>query len=220
MRIMFLHQQTTCTVAAKPLFGTWIAARRPRNREEGNHMGKSTIAIIACLGTTLGGAAIMANAENMDAAPTSAQFVQKAGEGGMAEVEISKLAASKAQSPDVKKFAEQMVKDHGKANTELTGIAKQKSLEVPKSVSAEHKAGMEKLKSASGAEFDATYMAMMKKDHDKTVALFNAASNSSSVDPELQAFAKKTLPTLEHHQMMATDLNTKQASASTGTTTR
>jgi putative membrane protein len=179
----------------------------------------STIALAACLGTTMGGAALV-SAADMDAAPTSATFVQKAGEGGMAEVAASKLAASKAQSPDVKKFADQMVKDHTKASTELSSIAKQKSLEVPKSVNAEHKAGLEKLKSKSGADFDAAYMEMMKKDHDKTVALFNAASTSSSVDPDLQAFAKKTLPTLEHHQMMATDLNMKQASSATTPTNR
>jgi putative membrane protein len=48
----------------------------------------------------------------------------------------------------------------------------------------------------------------MSKDHDKTVALFKSASSANAVDPQLQAFAKKTLPTLEHHDQLASQLNT------------
>ena len=179
-------------------------------------MRKTTIALVACMGTTLAGASLLAAANSPDAAAptTSAGFVQAAGEANLAEVEAGKLAATKAQSPEVKKFAEQMVKDHTKAGTELEELAKPKSLEVPKSVNAEHKAVMSKLKGLSGADFDSAYMAQMKKDHDKAVALFTSASASSDVDKDLQGFAKKTLPTLEHHQHMAGELNVKQASAS------
>ena len=180
-------------------------------------MRKTTIALVACMGTTLGGASLLASANHTDAAPTpttSAGFVRAAGEANLAEIESGKLALTKAQSPEVKKFAEQMVKDHTKAGTELEGIATPKSLDVPKTVNAEHKAVMSKLKTLSGADFDSAYMAQMKKDHDKAVALFTSASASSDVDKDLQGFAKKTLPTLEHHQHMAGELNVKQASAS------
>jgi putative membrane protein len=173
------------------------------------------------MGTALAGSG-MASANETDAAgssPTSASFVQKASEGGMAEVEASKLATTKAESPQVRQFAEQMVKDHSKANSELKGVAKQKNLEVAASVNAEHKAAMEKLKAASGADFDTQYMELMKKDHDKTVALFTSASTSSGVDKDLQGWAKKTLPALEHHQHMATELNMKTASAGTSSST-
>jgi putative membrane protein len=172
--------------------------------------------MVACAGTVLGGISLAQANETYGAgaAPTSASFVRKAGEGGLAEVEASKLAASKAQSPQVREFAEQMVKDHSKANTELKSVAKQKSLEVPASVNAEHKAALEKLKATPDAEFDTAYMELMKKDHDKTVALFTSASTASGVDKDLQGFAKKALPTLEHHQHMATELNTKTASVS------
>jgi putative membrane protein len=171
--------------------------------------------MIACLGTALGGAGISnANDANTAMGPTnSASFVKLAGEANLAEIEAGKLAAKKAQSPEVKQFAEQMVKDHTQASTALEGLAKPKSLDVPKSVNAEHKAAMENLKGLSGADFDSAYMAQMKKDHDKAVALFTSASTATGVDKDLQGFAKKTLPTLEHHQHMAGDLNMKQASA-------
>jgi putative membrane protein len=187
-------------------------------------MRKSTIVLVACLGSVLAGASALSVANNTEdkaamGKPTSATFVKKASEANLAEVETGKLGASRAQSPEVKKFAEQMVKDHTKAGTELTTIAKDKSLIVSRSVGPEHKAAMESLKAKSGAEFDAAFMEQMKKDHDKAVALFTSASTADEVDPELQSFAKRTLPTLEHHQHMATELNTKMASASSSTTT-
>jgi len=181
-------------------------------------MRRMRMALIACMGTTLAGAGMLASAgdnkEAMAAPTTSAGFVQAAGEANLAEIETSKLAAEKAQSPEVKRFAEQMVKDHTQASTELEGLAKPKNLKVPKSVNAGHKAAMAKLKSLSGADFDSAYMAQMKKDHDKAVSLFTTASTADGLDADLQSFAKKTLPTLEHHQHMAGDLNMKQASAS------
>ena len=171
--------------------------------------------MIACLGTALGGVGIAgANGTDMAKGPTdSASFVKLAGEANLAEIEAGKLAAKKAQSPEVKQYAEQMVKDHTKASTELESLAKPKNLDVPKSVNAEHKAAMDNLKGLSGADFDSAYMAQMTKDHDKAVALFTSASTATGVDKDLQGFAKKTLPTLEHHQHEASDLNTKQASA-------
>src|SRR5262245_60975411 len=62
---------------------------------------------------------------------SSAEFVNKAGEGGLAEVAAGKLGSQKATSPAVKAFAQKMVTDHGKANKELMAAAKAKNLEVP-----------------------------------------------------------------------------------------
>ena len=49
-------------------------------------------------------------------------FVKDAAEGGMAEVELSKIA-EKSENPEVKRFAERMVQDHTAPNAELTTIA-------------------------------------------------------------------------------------------------
>jgi putative membrane protein len=133
-----------------------------------------------------------------------ATFVTKAAQSGMTEIALSKAAASKASDPGVKKFAEQMIQDHQKANDDLGSIARKKGLIVPDSLDAEHQAVVQKINNKSGTQFDQAYGKQMALDHAKAVALFNGATQST--DPDLAAFAKKTLPTLKEHKQMAANL--------------
>jgi len=143
-------------------------------------------------------------------------FVKKAALDGMTEVELGKIAQQKSQNPDVRSFAERMVKDHSKANDELKSVAKKKGYEVPAKLDDEHKAMVTKLSSKSGAAFDSAYAAAMDKDHAKAVALFTDAQQSS--DQDLAAFAQKTLPTLEEHKQLADSLAPKTKTASSEST--
>jgi putative membrane protein len=45
------------------------------------------------------------------------KFIEKAAQGGVAEVQMGKLAAQKAQSAEVKQFGEHMAKDHTRPTT-------------------------------------------------------------------------------------------------------
>jgi len=133
-----------------------------------------------------------------------ATFVTRAAQGGLTEVAVSRAAATNARDAKVKQFAERMVQDHSKANDELASLAKSKGLQVPTALDAEHQAIVQKLTRKTGAELDAAYAKQMQEDHAKTVALFQAATKLS--DPELAAFAKQTLPTLQEHKHMAGEL--------------
>jgi putative membrane protein len=148
-----------------------------------------------------------------------ATFVKKAALDGMTEVELGKVALSKSQDEKVRKFADRMIADHGKANAELASIAKGKNLEVPKALDSEHQMMVQSLSSKSGAAFDAAYGEHMSADHAKAVALFEGASTST--DRDLAAFAKKTLPTLKEHKKLAEGLpGTRTADASDDTSKR
>src|ERR1700744_4249364 len=67
-----------------------------------------------------------------------AKFATTAANGGMAEVALGKMAQEKSTNADIKKFADMMVTDHGKANDELMGIAKTKNITLPAAVDADH----------------------------------------------------------------------------------
>jgi putative membrane protein len=137
-------------------------------------------------------------------------FALEAAEGGIMEVELGKMAASKATNPDVKSFGQKMADDHGKANDELKSIASSKNITLPDetTVKNKHKAMLDRMEKLSGAAFDKAYMDDMVKDHTKDVAAFERESKSGK-DAELKAFASKTLPTLQEHMKLAKETRTK-----------
>ena len=151
-------------------------------------------------------------------APSDAdsRFAMTAAEGSMLEVELGRLASAKSANADVQGFAALMVKDHSRANAELTEIASGKSLMLPtqEQVKAKHQGMIAKLEKLEGAAFDREYMTAMVKDHDKDVALFEKQAKNGR-DAALQAFAEKALPTLREHQKMAKQVREKVAHGTT-----
>lgn len=145
---------------------------------------------------------------------TDQSFVMKAAKGGMAEVELGKLAEDKGSSEQVKSFGKRMADDHGKANDELQSLAKNKNITLPSSMDAKDLALKNRLSKLSGSAFDRAYMSAMLTDHRKDVNEFKRESVSAQ-DPDIKAFASKTLPTLEDHLKLAQD--TGKAVGTTGT---
>jgi putative membrane protein len=143
------------------------------------------------------------------------RFMKEAAAGGMAEVELGQLAADKASSPDVKEFAQRMVKDHSQANDQLKQIAMQKNVTLPTSPSPKDEMIKKKLSNMSGDAFDRAYMADMVKDHKKDIAAFQKES-ANGQDPDMKQFASQTLPTLKDHLKQAESVSPKLTSSTTG----
>jgi putative membrane protein len=132
----------------------------------------------------------------------SATFAGNAAQGGMAEVEMGRLAAQRASDPVVKAFGERMISDHSKGNAELKSVASKKGLQLPADMNSEQKSEIDKLSKLSGAEFDKQYMSAMVDDHEKDVKEFETQANSGN-DADIKSFATRTLPTLQEHLKMA-----------------
>jgi putative membrane protein len=141
------------------------------------------------------------------------KFVKEATRGGTSEVELGQLAKQKGASQSVKDFGDRMVKDHQKANEELKTIAQSKGAAIPADLTRTEKSSMDKLQKASGAEFDREYASAMVKDHRTDVKDFKDAADDLK-DPELKAFAEKTLPTLQEHLRLAEDMQRNVGSVS------
>jgi putative membrane protein len=161
--------------------------------------------------TAFGGLALAGDAEL-----TSSTFVEKAGQAGLMEVELGKVAGSRSQDGDVRAFAQRMITDHSKANAELTSIARNAKVPAPTQLDSAHRAMVDGLSAKSGEDFDAEYARHMAMDHAKAVELFRSAAESEALDPALTAFAGRTLPTLESHKRMADELAASQQGSASG----
>jgi len=136
------------------------------------------------------------------------QFIKKAAQGGLAEVQLGQLATEKADSPDVKQFGQKMVDDHGKANDQLKQVASNKGVAIPDKLNAKDAATKARLEKLSGKAFDRAYMRDMVVDHTKDVSEFRTESKTAK-DPDVKNFASETLPTLQEHLKQAKSIAPK-----------
>jgi putative membrane protein len=140
-------------------------------------------------------------------------FMTKAAQGGMMEVQLAQMAQQKASSDEVKQYAKRLEQDHTKANDQLKQIAQERQVSLPTDLGP-HQQQMAKFQNLSGEEFDRAYIRMQVQHHKKDISEFRKQSNRG-MDSDLKAFASAQLPTLEQHLQQA-----QQLSGSTGTRSR
>lgn len=138
-------------------------------------------------------------------APVSKDDMQMMGDmanANLAEIETGKLALEKSQTPEVKKFAQQMIDDHTQAQADLRKLAQSKGVDLPNKPDKKHQAMAEKMQDKSGEEFDRMYLKQVGvNDHQKTLKLLQKVQKNAN-DPELKALAAKTKPIVEQHLKM------------------
>jgi putative membrane protein len=149
-----------------------------------------------------------------DAAGKSAKADQRMmkdiAQANIAEIETGKLAQEKASKDEVKQFARTMVDDHTKSLSELQEIASKKGVDLPTEPDARHKATATALKALSGETFDRQYMSMAGlSDHKKTHEMLQKVQRNAA-DPELKAYAAKTLPVVHGHLATAQGITGKK----------
>ena len=113
-------------------------------------------------------------------------------------IELGQIAAEKGGSDAVKDFGNQMVKDHGKINDNLKELAGKMNVTLPATVSAKHKAAIEKMSGMSGANFDNAYVPAMVKDHKMDIAEFEKAGKMVK-NEDLKKFINDSLETMKDH---------------------
>lgn len=151
--------------------------------------------------------AIDSNSRKIDTITTmykkdDAVFADKAADAGKLEVEQSKVALNRATSGDVRKFAQDMVKDHTEMAAALTSVASSLGITLPDSLSKEANEQLVELQSVKAADFDKSYMDIMIKDHKKAVSLFSENAKKE-INNSLSHFISTYLPIIQSHLNMA-----------------
>ena len=139
-------------------------------------------------------------------------FARAAAAGGLAEVELGRLANHKGQSQDTRQFGQRMVNDHSKANDQLKELAAAANVPLPNAPGPEDEAIRERLDKMQGNTFDRDYIRSQITAHQETVQLFEYEIGSGQKS-QLKTFASKTLPVLMEHLEMAQTIEARLSGA-------
>ena len=139
------------------------------------------------------------------------KLIKAAAQSDETEISMAKLALSKTENADVKKYAQMMVADHGKTTAQLKPIADAAGVPKP-DLKPKDKATAAKLEGLSGNKFDVAYLEANVQAHQATAAKMKALAPAAT-NPDLKSFAAATLPVVEHHTTMAQELLTKVSAA-------
>ena len=125
-------------------------------------------------------------------------FVAKVSQGGMYEVELAKVAETKATTQDLKDQANTEAHDHQLVGAKLKSILEKNGMTFPKALNAEFQERLEKMSALSGDKFDEAYVEDMKKIHDADGAAF-AKEAKEGTNADLKEFAAETHRIVERH---------------------
>jgi putative membrane protein len=161
-----------------------------------NIVSHPALRLSAALLLALTGPAALHAADMASAADKA--FVAKVSQGGMYEVEASKLAEDKAYAQDVKDLASMEYHDHKLVGAKLINITTSLGIHVDSSLNPQFQKRLDTLKGLSGAAFDQAYLSEMIKVHDIDGGLFaqEAKAGGSSA---LKAFAAETVKIVDRH---------------------
>lgn len=142
------------------------------------------------------------------------KFVKDAAEGGLAEVEMGKLAVQKGTIPEIKQFGQKLIDDHTKANDQLKQVAGQDKITVPTAPDKKEQDRIDKLSKLSGAKFDKAFVKEEVKDHKTDITAFQQEAQGGS-DANVKTFASNTLPVLHQHLQIAENLHKSEKNGTT-----
>ena len=123
------------------------------------------------------------------------QFFISAAQMNTAEINASRTAVDQATNTNVQNFASHLLADHDNLDHDLRDLALKKGVALPTPVTTP---------ALGNVDVDHAYLQRVITDHQKAIADF---SNANVKDPDLRAWAAKTLPILRDHLAKAKALS-------------
>lgn len=168
---------------------------------------KSLNLSVSALAITLIATAATANARP-DAGPNDAQIAHIAYTAGVLDIEAAKQAEQKTQNPEIKAFAEEMLRDHQAVNDQALALVKKLNVtpednDTSKALSQQAQAKKEELEKLNGAEFDKAYVDNEVAYHQTVNAALKNTLIPSSHNRELKQFLSTGLKLFTGHQQHA-----------------
>jgi len=127
-----------------------------------------------------------------------AQFLVKAAESNLKQIQLGQLARQKGTTPDVKELGKIMESEHSKSLNELETLAKNKMVTIPTSLTNDARDDYNDLNEKSGNDFDKAYADMMVSEHKNVIEDYEDASDNS-YDSDIKNWASGSLSNLRKH---------------------
>ncbi|MEO5819065.1 MAG: DUF4142 domain-containing protein [Vicinamibacteraceae bacterium] len=156
----------------------------------------SVLLVSVLVGVTFGaGAPLPAQALADPARTPDAAFVAKASEAAAADLQLAKLAVTRAAAAGIKALARTVVDSRTVLARDLATMAGTRQIASPPHPDAKPASA---LRAQPRASFDAAFLAAMITNGEAAVALFDTESRDGR-DDEIKEWAARQLPALREH---------------------
>ena len=139
-------------------------------------------------------------------------------QANLMEITLAKMAEEKASMSEVRAYADQLVQDHTNVDSTVVAMAQKGGAHLQDGAAANREGQHEnaqakqleqKLRSATGPDFDRLYLQQTSSDHDRLIRKLQQEREDAS-DDELEALIDKTIPILEQDRELAQILMKKE----------
>lgn len=114
-----------------------------------------------------------------------------------AELEMAQLAEERAEHPEVKNVASELVKEHDKMLQDLTSLAASKGITIPMEPGEDARERINKLTDEQSDNFDKEVVNELTDAHRETVDKLEKLADAE--DPELQTWANNNISKVQAH---------------------
>jgi putative membrane protein len=158
--------------------------------------------------TSAAGNTIANVSQDLTPTPSGQEFVNTAAKSDAFEIAAAKLAATNAQSAEVKSFATMMIEAHTASTAKFKKAASdaQPAITPDPTLTADQNEDLAELKGLKGADFDKEYIDGQVDAHKDALALLRKYADDGTVPP-LKTAASEVAPTVETHLVEARKLD-------------
>jgi putative membrane protein len=167
----------------------------PSSGPRGGIMSTRWIWAVAC---TLVLAVGLAQAQSTKLSAGDKSFLKIAAESNMTEAHLGQMAETQAYEATVKTLGKTLDQDHTQAYEALQGVAMKTGQTIPTGIDVARDPAVKQLMRLKGTAFDRDFLHHEIQDHQKAIAQFKQEAEHGE-NPDIKAYADKTLPSLENH---------------------
>jgi len=141
---------------------------------------------------------------------STAAILAQIHQADLREIAIGKVADEKASNSEVRDYADRLIKDHTAVDQAVAAAARTTKVVLHDKVEprkgrqeiAHRRLDEEKLKSATGANFDRLFLQQTSADHDDLIRALKQEREDAS-DDAIEGLIDKILPIFEQHEELA-----------------